>query len=121
VKGFNYYFLVLVLSFLSLAAGSCQEQKEGTVLTREEMVRVMMEIYILEDKINRMTIGPDSSRQVFAVMNKRVPERTGIPDSVFRKSLEYYTSRPKEMERIYSALVDSLNLREQRIQVGAPE
>jgi hypothetical protein len=121
VKGFNYSFVVLLLGLLGLVAASCQEQKEARVLTREEMVRVMMEIYILEDKINRMAIGPDSSRQVFAVMNKRVPEKTGIADSVFRRSLDYYTARPKEMERIYSALVDSLNLREQRLQAGAPE
>jgi hypothetical protein len=121
VKGFNYNFTVLLLAFSGLIATSCREKKEGSVLTHSEMVSVMMEVYILEDKINRMTIGPDSSRQVFAIMSKRVPEKTGIPDSIFRRSMDYYMARPKEMERIYSALVDSLNLREQRLQVGTPE
>jgi hypothetical protein len=39
-------------------------------------------------------------------------------DSVFRKSLDYYMARPRTLEHIYTALIDSLNLREQRISTG---
>ena len=37
-----------------------------------------------------------------------------MSDSVFKKSFDYYMDRPKEMELIYTALVDSLSLMEQR-------
>lgn len=93
---------------------SCQEQKETGILSQQEMVRVMTEFYIVEDKINRLSLGPDTSRQIFNIMKQKVSAKTGVPDSVFLRSLDYYTHRPKQMEQIYTALVDSLNLKEQR-------
>ena len=75
---------------------------------------MMTEIYIVEDKINRLSLGPDTSRQIFNIIKGKLSAKTGVPDSVFLRSLEYYTQRPKEMEQIYTALVDSLNLQEQR-------
>ena len=99
-----------VIGFLS----SCEEKKEADVLSQAEMVRVMTEIYIVEDKVNRLAMGPDTSRQIFNKMREKISEKTGVPDSVFLKSLDYYTQDPKQMEQIYTALVDSLNLKEQR-------
>jgi len=39
---------------------------------------------------------------------------------VFRKSMDYYMDHPMEMELIYTSLVDSLNLREQRVPAVRP-
>lgn len=115
MKGFNISSIVwLVLLGISTVVLSCKEQKETGVLSQEEMVRVLTEIYIVEDKVNRLTLGPDTSRQIFNQMREKVAAKTGIPDTLFLKSLDYYTQRPKQMEQIYTALVDSLNLKEQR-------
>ena len=78
------------------------------------MIKVLTEIYVAEDKINRLAVGPDSGQKIFDSMRAKISLKTGIPDSLVRKSLDYYTARPKEMEQIYAALVDSLNLKEQR-------
>jgi hypothetical protein len=43
----------------------------------------------------------------------------GIPDSVFIESYNYYAAHPVELEKIYSVVVDSLNLREQKL-MAAP-
>ena len=75
---------------------------------------MLTEIYIAEDKVNRLSVDPDSSHRIFEDFRRKIGEKTGIPDSVFRRSLDYYTARPQEMEQIYAALVDSLNLKEQR-------
>lgn len=96
---------------------SCQkaDEKPQDILTQAEMVKVLAEIYIAEQKVTEMSLGVDSAAQVFNMMDDKVFENTGIPDSVFKKSVNYYVDRPKEMEKIYSILVDSLQLREQRI------
>jgi hypothetical protein len=47
-------------------------------------------------------------------MKERVFAEAAVSDSVFRRSLDYYMERPRELERIFSALVDTLQLREQR-------
>jgi hypothetical protein len=75
---------------------------------------LLSEIYIAEGKISRLGVSPDSAQKLYKVFREMVNERTGVSDSVFQRSFRYYRDRPKDMELIYSALVDSLNLREQR-------
>lgn len=96
---------------------SCQqaEQKPKDVLTPEQMIGILAEVYITEQKIVNLALSPDSALLVFDQMQGKVFEVTGIPDTVFKKSIDYYMERPKELEQIYTGLVDSLQLREQRV------
>jgi hypothetical protein len=117
VKGV-YNFVVsfcgkLVFAIVFLA---CQppDKKPAGILTHEEMVKVMAEIYINEEKVSRLGLSADSAVQLFQLMKVSIFETTGVPDSVFKKSLDYYMDRPMETDRIYSVLIDSLQLREQR-------
>jgi hypothetical protein len=94
---------------------SCSKPKtpEG-ILTQPEMVKALMDIYIAEEKVNRLGLQRDSSVELFDSLKLRTFERLELSDSSFKRSLNYYTSRPREMELIYSALVDSLQLKEQK-------
>lgn len=78
------------------------------------MVSTLTDIYMVEEKVNRLGLVRDSAEKVFDSLRVRVFRNSPYPDSVFKRSLDYYTDRPKEMEMIYTALVDSLQLREQR-------
>jgi hypothetical protein len=104
-------FVVLLLGF------SCDnEDKDHTpILTKEQMVKALTEIYLSEQRIIRLGLPRDSSEREFERVKKITFEKIGVPDSVFKKSFDYYMDRPKEIELIYTALVDSLNLMEQRI------
>ena len=110
--------MVVVVIF----ALSCSNQRripEG-ILTHDQMVAVMSELYVTEQKITALGIKRDSLEQIAAVMQDKIFAKLGIPDSVFRKSLNYYMDHPQELELIYTSLVDSLNLREQRIPAMQP-
>jgi hypothetical protein len=115
VKGFKHSLVAwLIAGSGVLYIASCEQKRTEGILSHKEMVQVLTEIYIAEDKINRLSLEPDSSRQIFAQMKSKIETKTGIPDSVLKRSLDYYMEHPVEMERIYTALVDSLNLKEQR-------
>ena len=104
---------------LPMGLTSChQEEKKAGILSHEEMVKVMTDIYVAEHKVTRLALRPDSSRIVFEKMRSKVFDQAGVPDSVFRKSFDYYVDKPLELEEIYTALVDSLNLKEQRTNVS---
>ena len=115
MKGFAHFF---VRSYLVLAAlawmASCAEKAPEGILSKQEMVQVMEELYIVEEKINHLSLSRDSAKEVFTVIEKKVFENAAVQDTVFRKSFDYYMEHPKEMELIYTALVDTLQLREQR-------
>jgi uncharacterized protein DUF4296 len=99
---------------------SCKTKRslpEG-ILPQDRMVTVLSELYLSEQKISTLGIRRDSLKQVFGLMKDSIFERTGVSDSVFKKSMNYYMDRPQALENIYTVLIDSLNLREQRVLSG---
>ena len=101
---------------LSIVLTSCftKERVPPGILKRGEMVKVLTEIYVTEEKVNRLALGSDSSAIVFEKLKEQVFQKMGTEDSILKQSMKYYNDHPKAMELIYTALVDSLNLREQR-------
>jgi len=111
-------FCVIALVVLALSCSKKERVPEG-VLSRDEMVNVLSELYIVEQKISTLGVKRDSLVQIFDSMKGRVFEKVGITDSVFRKSLNFYIDHPDVLEGIYTSLIDSLNLREQRVLSGS--
>ena len=97
---------------------SCTDSDRNNkdILTRQEMVKTMTEIYLAEQKINRLGLPRDSAEREFDHFKQVIFEKIDVSDSVFKRSFDYYMDRPKEMEIIFTALVDSLSLMEQRIE-----
>jgi hypothetical protein len=111
VTGKSIWLLFFALLFYS---GCWKDKKSAQVLSKEQMVNALAKIYICEQKIYKLALGSDSSQEVFTKLKGRVFKEIGTSDSVFRKSYDYYMDRPQDLEQIYSALVDTLNLYEQR-------
>jgi hypothetical protein len=122
VKGKDGYVMRSCLVIVIILGLSCCNKKSAPegILSQDEMVAVMSELYIAEQKISTLGVKRDSLSQIFGVMKEKVFAKAGTTDSVFRKSLNYYMDHPREMEVIYTSLVDSLNLREQRALSGHP-
>jgi Domain of unknown function (DUF4296) len=109
---------IFAVIFGFMAVVSCQkpeEKKPDYVLSHEEMVKALAEVYINEQKISRLSVNSDSASLIFGSMERKIFENLNIPDSVFRASVDYYMDHPIEMEKIYAVLIDSLQLREQRV------
>lgn len=93
---------------------SCEKEKTPPgVLSKHDMIRALSELYVAEEKIARAGLPYDSILKFFPQFEAKALQKAGISDSVFRKSMEHYKSNPEELEYIYTALVDSLNLKAQ--------
>lgn len=110
----NFLKRILLLAASVLVVISCKEKQPEGVLTPDQMVEVMEEMYIAEEKVNRLALKRDSARMVALKLNERIFREAAINDSIFKRSFDYYMERPELMEQIYTALVDTLQLREQR-------
>lgn len=104
----------LILAALAMMAACAEKSDHKDILSKQEMVKIMEELYIAEEKVNHLALSRDSAGHVFSVLKARVFENAALSDTLFKKSLDYYMERPKELELIYTALVDTLQLREQR-------
>lgn len=120
MKGINQFLVPAILYATAFAVlAGCEEKRPEAILSKDQMVQVMGDIYITEEKVNQLGLPRDSTKQVFSAIGQKIFEHAGMRDSVFKKSFDYYMERPKEMELIYTALVDTLQLREQRAPVSS--
>lgn len=106
----NIFLTALVI----LCACKADEQPED-LIQRDQMVKVMMEIHLLESKINNIRVEPyDSTEAVYHHYEQLLFEDLGITQDQYERSFNYYVDNPNEFEKVYSAVVDSLLAREQR-------
>ena len=116
-KGWTYLITITGIVFLFLICISCGEGDKDTqpILSRAQMVKALTEIYLAEQKVNRLGLPRDSATAEFDRFKHVIFKKVGVSDSIFKRSFNYYMDRPVEMEKIYSTLVDSLSLMEQRL------
>lgn len=111
---------LLAISLFALAGCKKKDEKSADILSHAQMVKALAQIYIAEQKVNNIGLNLDSAQIVFDKVKGRVFQDAGVSDSTFKKSYDYYMDRPKEFELIYTALVDTLNLYEQRLNITRP-
>ena len=105
---------VMVVGLAMLASCHSRNSVPSGILDRDQMVHSIIEIYLAEEKLKSMNLPPDSAKKFFNTMDDKVFEKLGTSDSILKESFDYYMLHTKELEEIYSAVVDSLNLMEQR-------
>ena len=107
--------LAMMVALTLLLFGCSNGNKPKGLLGQSEMVRVMTEVYLVEQKVSTVGVSRDSTAQMFRYMSPEIFKKLGTNDSIFRMSFDYYMENPVLMEEIYTALIDSLNLREQQM------
>ena len=113
-KGLSSLFIGTSMLLLVAACGDEDKTAAQPVLSHREMVKALTEIYLAEQKVSRLGVPRDSAEREFERFKKVIFKGIGISDSNFKRSFDYYMDRPREMEQIYTTLVDSLSLMEQR-------
>jgi hypothetical protein len=105
------WLLPVVIAVMFSCGGTARPDH---VLSKPEMVKTFMEVYVAEEKVNRLSLPRDSATIVFDSLRVRIFKKMEMEDTVFKASLRWYTAHPAEMQDIFTALVDSLQLREQK-------
>lgn len=95
---------------------SCRhEERPPGIASHEEMTRLMIEMYLSESHMMQYPIGRDSALKLFYPHEQSLLHASGMTDSSLKASYQYYLDRPIELEQILDAVIDSLNLREQKL------
>ena len=114
------YLLSFSLSTLLILSACSNNKKPSGILSHAEMVKALTQVYLSEQATNRLGLKSDSAVAVLRELKSKNLKKTEISDSAFNKSFNYYIDRPIELEEIYTALVDSLTLKEQLLDTPPP-
>lgn len=87
------------------------------------MTNLLLELYVVEAQINNYQprLRRDSADIVFTVLKQDLLEEYDTNDSIFTESMRWYFERPERLERIYSRVTDSLNLKVQKFKEPGSE
>lgn len=98
---------------LLLPACVREEEPPQSVLPKEKMVNILVDIHIAEAKANRIQLKSyDSIQAYYKKLEADVYKKHRVDSVVYRKSFTYYMDHMKQMDEIYTAVVDSLNVKE---------
>ena len=102
-----------------MALSACQRPEElsppPNLLPREQMVALLVELQLLESRVENSRLPPDSSRALYLAQQKAVFGDYWVSDSVFQRSYRYYSIHGKDLDGIYGTVLDSLERRKARL------
>lgn len=105
---------LIVFGLLMWVSCGGEEVPEG-ILSEDEMVPILLEVYVAEGKVNELRVKRDSALVVFEEYETRILDKYALTDSLYTNSLRYYFEHPLKLESIYETVLDSLNLMEKRL------
>ncbi len=109
------YFHCAALLLLLFISCQQEEKKDKSILTQTQLSAFLIEMYLAEARIDNIPIAKDSAIKLFLPYEEKLMKKFNLADSTLKKTYQYYIDHPKEMEAVYDAVIDTLNLREQRV------
>ena len=113
-----------VSSLLLALATGCGIPEEvpppAQLLPKEKMVSLLVQLHLLEARMEASRLSPDSARALFQHQKKDILWKNGVSDkdSLLEHSFRYYAINHKDMDEIYKAVIDSLTQREAQLNGG---
>ena len=105
-----------LLAPLLLALPACDRPEDADapphLLPKDEMVRLLADLHLLEARVENSRLPPDSARALFLAQQKELLWSREITDSTFQRSYRYYGVHGKDLSEIYNAVIDTLTQRQ---------
>jgi hypothetical protein len=102
---------------------ACQRPEEAPVpadlLPKERLVPLLADLHVLEAQVEGSRLSTDSARALFLAQQKELLWKREISDSAFQRSYRYYSIHGKDLNDIYTAVVDTLTRREEAFDPAA--
>ncbi|MEJ0033041.1 MAG: hypothetical protein WDO15_23035 [Bacteroidota bacterium] len=78
------------------------------------MPQFLVSVYVAEAKLNTYVLTPDSAMSFVPAISARARKKIQHVGSAIQKTYQYYLAHPVELEQVYMAVIDTLNLLEQK-------
>ncbi|MEP1181857.1 DUF4296 domain-containing protein [Ekhidna sp.] len=106
----------IFLTVLVIVCACTSSDIPEDLINQEKMVEIMVEIHLLEAKINNILIDPhDSIQAVYEHYEKLLFQDLSITQDQYERSFNHYVNNSSDFEKIYNTVVDSLMAREQKL------
>ncbi|MDH5475469.1 MAG: DUF4296 domain-containing protein [Cyclobacteriaceae bacterium] len=107
----------LLLSGVLLWSCSKKQELPAGIYNHEEMVGVLLDIYIAQAKVaTTRNLKRDSSELLYQYYQNYILQNRGTDTTAFYNSLSYYFEHSEDFEKINEIVLDSLNLQLEKLE-----
>lgn len=106
----KYFLLINVI----VGFGCSSTVQKQDVIPPETMVELLTEIHILEAQVDKLRLTKDSTYMVYNTLEQEIFEKYAVNKALYEESFKFYLARPERLDKIYSVVVDSLNVIQKR-------
>ncbi|HAH22399.1 MAG TPA: hypothetical protein DCL77_01285 [Prolixibacteraceae bacterium] len=106
-------FMVFVTSMTSCYNTTLP--KPDKLISKNKFVKMMVDIYLVQGINNGLSSKNELKKLTQTDLYYSVLKKYSVPDTVFIRSLIYYSSFPKEYEKMHVEIMDILNQSELQI------
>ena len=106
-----FFLAILIL----LGCKDRDSELPENIMSKDQMVALLIDFYGIEGKVKVLKQSQDSAETIFKIYEKELYEKHQTDSEQHLISYNYYLDHPKELNEIYVAVVDSLNLREKML------
>jgi hypothetical protein len=104
------HFLTVALLFIGCVS---DEKAPKDTMSEEQMAAVLTDIHLAESRVNRLQLRSlDSSLMIFNKLKSDIWKKHKVDTTAYRKSYDYYMTRPEMMTRIYEKVNKKIEIRE---------
>ncbi|MFD1872494.1 DUF4296 domain-containing protein [Hymenobacter bucti] len=106
-------FSGLLLAVLTSCAIPEEVEPPPQLLSKPEMVSLLVQLHLLEARVEASRLTPDSARALFQQQKSEILRKNNVSeaDSVLPRSYRFYVVNHKDMDEIYKVVIDSLEYR----------
>ncbi|UXX79048.1 DUF4296 domain-containing protein [Reichenbachiella carrageenanivorans] len=97
---------------MGFSCSSTKDQQE--IIPSATMVELLIDIHILEARVDKLRLSNDSAYAVYNTLERELFEKRGVDKPQYEVSYQYYLSNPILLDKIYTIVVDSLNVIQKR-------
>lgn len=112
-------FPLVVSLLLSGLFFGCQTPEEvlppQPLMPRGQLAGLLADLHTLEARVEAAGLSPDSARALYLSQQKAIMWQREVSDSLFQQSYRYYASHGKDLDEIYSLVVDTLAMRQVKV------
>lgn len=102
----------MLFLFISASCGR-SEKVPDHVIVPDQMVSILVDVHLLESRIDQLFLSKDSSRVIFQAYEQQLFEQYDVTEKQYRESYMWYFDNVRMMESLYGRVVDSLLVRQQ--------
>ena len=106
---FQYLSKLLLSLWLVAACTAPDDAQPDNLISETRMAAILTQIHLAEARVSRIGLATsDSSNIVYKRLEKQIFRQLQVDTSAYTKSYIYYSSHPRQMERIYKQVTENL-------------